>query len=86
MLRLMTKKEKLTSNNNLLENVAPYLGIGTQLAASILVAFFIGKWLDDVFKIFPVLTIILSLLGVAAGLYNFIKTILEIDKRKNIKN
>ena len=66
--------------------LGPYLGLGTQLAASIVVMLFIGKWLDGVFGIFPVLTIAFALLGGGAGIYSVIKTALEMNKKKNEKN
>lgn len=67
--------------------IAPYLGLGTQLAATIIIMFFIGKWLDNEFDLFPVLTITFSFLGGFAGIYNFIRTVLLLNERKkNNKN
>jgi ATP synthase protein I len=67
--------------------VGPYLGLGTQLAASIVLMFFFGKWLDEELDIFPLLTISLSFLGGFAGIYNFIKSVLNLnEKNKNEKN
>jgi ATP synthase protein I len=54
-----------------------YLGLGIELAATVTIMFFIGVWLDKKFKTEPILTVIFSLLGVASGLYNFIKTALK---------
>ncbi|MBI1931147.1 MAG: AtpZ/AtpI family protein [Ignavibacteriales bacterium] len=44
--------------------------------------FFLGKWLDDKIQIYPVLTIIFTLLGGFAGIYNVIKATLELNKKK----
>lgn len=67
--------------------VGPYLGLGTQLAASIVLMFFLGKWLDEELDIFPLLTISLSFLGGFAGIYNFIKSVLNLnEKNKNEKH
>ncbi|MFC2133278.1 AtpZ/AtpI family protein [Bacteroidota bacterium] len=63
-------------------DIAPYLGLGTQLAATIIIMFFIGKWLDDEFDLFPFLTILLSFLGGFAGIYNFIRTVLLLNEKK----
>ncbi|MBN2572664.1 MAG: AtpZ/AtpI family protein [Ignavibacteriales bacterium] len=82
----MRRKNLKLNDSNLIKNIAPYLNIGTQLAITIALSFFLGKWLDDILNIFPVLTIFLSLLGIITGLYNFIKTIIEIEKRKSKEN
>ncbi len=57
-----------------------YLGLGMQLAATVVVMIYIGVWLDKKFDTYPLFIIIFSFLGVALGLYNFIKTILKSDK------
>jgi F0F1-type ATP synthase assembly protein I len=62
--------------------LGPYLGLGFQLAASIILMFFLGRWLDSKLKIEPVLTITFSFLGGFAGIYNVIKTVLQLNKKK----
>ena len=64
------------------KDVGPYLGLGFQLAASIILMFFLGWWLDKEFKTSPVLTIIFSFLGGFAGIYSVIKAVLELNKKK----
>ena len=54
-----------------------YLVRGTQLAATITMMSFLGYWLDKKFNSEPVLTVVFSFLGITAGLYNFIKTVLK---------
>ncbi|MBU0474029.1 MAG: AtpZ/AtpI family protein [Bacteroidetes bacterium] len=72
---------------NTYKEVGPYLGLGTQLAASIILLFFLGKWLDEKFELFPLLTITFSFLGGFAGIYNFIKSVLRLnEKKKNEKH
>lgn len=68
------------------KEVGPYLGLGTQLAATVVIMFFLGKWLDSEFDTFPVLIIICTFFGAAAGLYNFIATALSLNKKKKDKN
>ncbi len=68
-----------------LKSAAPYMGLGIQLAATVVLMFFLGKWLDDEFELFPYLTIIFSIFGAFAAIYNFIKVVLELNK-KNEKN
>lgn len=64
----------------------PYLGLGTQLAATIVLMFFLGRWLDGVLNISPVLTICFSFLGGFAGIYYFIKVVLNLNKKDKVEN
>lgn len=81
----MKNSDQQKSYGESLKDVAPYMGLGVQLAATMVLMFFLGKWLDSKFEIYPVLTIIFLFLGAAAGIYNFIKVVLQIN-RKNEKN
>ena len=65
--------------------IGPYLGLGTQLAATIILLFFFGRWLDNIFDISPALTITFSFLGGFAGIYNFIKTVLRLNEKKKVE-
>jgi len=67
------------------KEAGPYLGLGTQLAATIVLMFFIGKWLDEKFETYPVLSIIFSFFGGFAGIYNFIKAVLNLNEKKKIE-
>jgi F0F1-type ATP synthase assembly protein I len=66
--------------------IGPYLGLGTQLAATIILMFFLGRWLDNQFNTEPFLMIAFSLIGGFAGIYNFIKTVLTLNKKIDKKN
>ncbi len=66
------------------KDVGPYLGLGTQLAATITLMFFLGNWLDGKLEIEPVLTIIFTLFGGFAGTYNFIKATIKTEKKKKV--
>jgi F0F1-type ATP synthase assembly protein I len=75
------------SNKNLAKTyreIGPYLGLGTQLAASIIIMFFIGRWLDNEFGLHPTLTIIFSFVGGGAGIYNVIRSTINLNKKKKI--
>jgi len=63
-------------------DVAPYLGLGFQLAATIVLMVFLGDWLDKKYETTPLYTIIFAVLGVFTGLYNLIKTVLRAGKKK----
>ncbi|MCX6171094.1 MAG: AtpZ/AtpI family protein [Ignavibacteriales bacterium] len=66
------------------KNVGPYLGLGTQLAASIIFMFFLGRWLDEKFNSTPLMILICSFIGGFAGIYNFIHTVLQLNQKKKI--
>ena len=60
--------------------IAPYIGLGLQLAITVGVMVFIGIWLDKQFAASPVFTLIFAFLGVFVGMYSFIKTVLKSGK------
>ena len=64
-----------------MSQAAPYLGLGIQLAATIVIMLFIGKWIDDKFHTGSIWTLVFALVGGGAGLYNFIKTVLNLEKK-----
>lgn len=80
----------MQKNNNdksdLIKQIAPYMGLGFQIAATVGLMFFVGRWLDIEFNTNPYLTIIFSLFGSFVAIYNFIKTVLSLDKKDNDKN
>ncbi len=67
------------------KDAAPYMGLGVQLAATIVLMLFLGNWLDKKLNLYPILTIAFSFFGGFAGLYNFIKTVLDLNERKKKK-
>lgn len=73
--------KKITSSYR---EIGPYLGLGTQLAATIVLMFFLGRWMDSKLNTFPILMIVFSFLGGFAGIYNFIKTVLQLNEKKKI--
>ncbi|MBN1638922.1 MAG: AtpZ/AtpI family protein [Ignavibacteriales bacterium] len=83
----MTKTKNSNQNNNgFPKGLTYYFNIGTQLAVTILIAFFLGKLLDDNLDTFPFITVTLSFLGTFTGIYRFIRTIIELDKKKSNNN
>ena len=65
--------------------IGPYLGLGTQLAAFIILMFFLGRWLDEKFELTPILTIIFSILGGFGGIYNVINATIKLNKKKKVE-
>jgi ATP synthase protein I len=62
-----------------LRSVGLLFGSGMQLAISVALMFFLGRWADEKLQTAPWLLIAGVLFGVGAGLYNFIRTAIGID-------
>jgi ATP synthase protein I len=60
--------------------IAPYLGLGLQLAVTVAIMVFIGIWLDGKLNTSPVLTVVFAFFGVFAGMYTFIKSVIKPRK------
>jgi ATP synthase protein I len=58
-----------------LREAAPYLGMGTTLAASVLVGVGAGYWLDGQLGTSPWLLLAGALLGIFGGLFQVYKTV-----------
>lgn len=54
---------------------ARFAGLGMQLALSILIFLYLGRWLDGKFGTAPVLLIVGVFVGAAAGFYAMIKAL-----------
>lgn len=75
------KENETDDSGKVFRDVGPYLGTGLQLAVTIAVMILIGRWLDTRFEKDPLFTLIFAFLGCGIGLYNFIRTIIELGKR-----
>ncbi len=75
------EKKSAEKLNYSIKNVGPYLGLGTQLAATVILMFFLGRWLDAKFNSSPIFILVCSFLGAFAGIYNFIKIVLELNEK-----
>jgi len=76
----MTSKKNDESNDEDSNSWTNYLGLGTQLAVTVVVMVLLGVWLDGKFSTKPILTVVFSFIGVIGGLYNFIKTTIKSEK------
>ncbi len=68
--------------------VAQYSGLGITLTVTILIFFWIGKWIDGIAGTTVVFTLIMTFIGFAAGFYSFylnIKKLTEEDNKKDPK-
>jgi len=70
-------------SNRAFRELGPIFGLGIQLAASIAVMFFIGRWLDERWGTAPWMMLTGTAFGAAAGMYNFIKTVTGVTKKEN---
>lgn len=77
----MQKPEDTSGFAKSLRDVGPYLGLGLQLAATIVLMVLLGSWLDKKFNLNYILTLILGLFGIGVGMYNLIKTVNDLEKR-----
>ena len=62
--------------------VGPFFTLGIQLAAAVALMFFLGRWLDERWGTTPWMMLAGTTLGATAGLYNFIKTSVDIGKKE----
>lgn len=62
---------------------APYLTMGFQLAAAVVVFFFAGSWLDEELQTKPWCSIVGATIGFAGGTIKFIRTALELGRRES---
>ncbi len=79
-MKIKPDPDKLKNVNKIYREIGPYLSLGLQLAITVTVMVFLGIWLDEKFDLSPVLTIVFAMLGVSAGMYNFIKSVINSGK------
>jgi len=62
-------------------NVGPYLTLGIQLAAAVVLFFLVGWWLDTRMGTSPAFTLIGMLLGFVGGMIKFFRSAAEMSKK-----
>ena len=72
----MNEEKKL---GGALRETAPYLTLGIQLAITVVVFFFLGKYADDYFGTKPWLMIAGIAVGSAGGMIKFFRTVNELS-------
>ena len=78
----MNKKYDDDSLSSSFREVGPYLGIGMQLAFTVVLFVLVGSWIDKEYGYHYVFTITLSIIGVGVSIYNLIRTLSYLEKRK----
>ena len=64
-------------------SAGPFLTLGLELALSVLVCFFVGRWLDERWGTAPWMLIAGLVLGSVAGFIHFFRTAMAIGKRQD---
>ncbi|NQT34623.1 AtpZ/AtpI family protein [bacterium] len=67
--------------DNTWHNVTAYTHLGLTLAASVLIFFFLGYWLDGKLGTEPLLALGGAFIGAAGGFINLIRTLTNLQKR-----
>ena len=75
------KTHKPSSLSQAYRSVGPYLTLGIQFIATILLCVFAGHWADGKFDTSPLWTLIGGLIGIAAGFYHFFKVVLKMGRK-----
>jgi len=76
------RKRDEQSPDQILRQVAPYLTLGIQLAAGVVIFFLIGWWLDTRYETSPTFKLIGLGIGSIGGLIKFLKSAIELGKKE----
>lgn len=79
----MQKPDENSGFAKSVREVGPYLGLGLQLAVTIVAMVLLGSWLDKKFDSGYVFTLIGGIVGISAGIYNLVKTVNDLEKKSN---
>ncbi|RCK71886.1 MAG: hypothetical protein IGBAC_0686 [Ignavibacteriae bacterium] len=63
----------------------PYLAIGVQMAAMVVLMFLFGKWVDEKLGTYPWLMLLCILFGISAGFYHFFRQTSALTRKSNEK-
>ncbi len=78
------RDEKLFDRDrNALRGFAPFLTLGIQLALSIVVFFFLGKWMDSRFNTSPWLMLGGLVIGGVGGMVKFITSVMKLGQQQD---
>lgn len=78
----MQKPNSDDSISKSFRDVAPYMGLGFQLGVTIVVMFLVGDWIDGEYNTKPTWTLVLGSFGIFSGMYHFIKTVMNLQKKE----
>ena len=72
-------------SNSAFREASPYLGLGIQLAAGVIVFYYVGSWADGKFHTSPWLMLTGVFLGAVGGLIKFFRTATDLGKTESTK-
>ncbi|MFP4527592.1 MAG: AtpZ/AtpI family protein [Candidatus Kapaibacterium sp.] len=78
----MSQQYKRRETRKLTKEIGPYVNLGLQLAITVGLFVYIGYWLDGKWDTEPAMIITFSMLGIAVGMFTFIRTVLNANKKK----
>ncbi len=67
--------------NRAYAQIGPYVSLGIQFAATILVFVLLGWWLDDKLATTPLFLVSGTLIGAGGGFYKLYRTLIDLDER-----
>ncbi|TAK54760.1 MAG: AtpZ/AtpI family protein [Bacteroidetes bacterium] len=73
-------KEKFSKT---FRDVGPFFGSGIQLAAAVVIMYFIGLWIDSMWETEPWGMIVCVFFGSAAGLVHFIREVMAYNDKES---
>jgi F0F1-type ATP synthase assembly protein I len=76
--RIPEENKKREEIHGTLREIGPYLTLGFQLAAAIIVFYFIGNWIDKHYGIAPMGTLIGTAVGMIGGFIKFFKSVASL--------
>ena len=76
----MPAGKKRQSLGEAYRQLGPYMGLGTELAASVAGMLLVGYFLDEHFNTSPWLLLAGAAIGMIGGFYNFIKEVQKLGK------
>ena len=72
--------------NSIVREASPYLGLGIQLAAGVIVFYYVGSWADGRLHTSPWLMLAGVLIGIVGGFIKFFRTAADLGKTESTKN
>ncbi len=72
----------LSGYTKAMRSAGPLLTAGIQLAASVVLMLFVGRWADGKFGTTPWLMLAGMFFGLAAGLFQFLRTVNAVSRRE----
>jgi F0F1-type ATP synthase assembly protein I len=71
------------SKTSAMQQAAPYLGLGVQLASTVLISGAIGYWIDIEYAMTPIGVLAGVVIGSVVGLVQFLRTVQRLARREN---